>query len=78
MKRQMVSLILTFGMLASLITAAPDAPTVQTQIAAMSVGTNIELRLKNKEKLRGAKRKRFGQRLHAGQSEVGGSRGCVQ
>lgn len=55
MKRQMVSLILTFGMLASLITAAPDAATVQTQIAAMSVGTNIELRLKNKEKLRGAR-----------------------
>jgi len=55
MKRQMVSLILTFGMLASLITAAPDAATVQTLIAAMSVGTNIELRLKNKEKLRGAR-----------------------
>ena len=55
MKRRIVSLILTFGMLASLITAAPDAATVQTRIAAMSVGTNIELRLKNKEKLRGAR-----------------------
>jgi hypothetical protein len=55
MKRQIVSLVVAFGMLASLITAAPDAATVQAQIASMSVGTNIELQLKNKEKLRGAR-----------------------
>ena len=53
--RQIVSLILSFGMLAQLTMAAPDTPTVTSQIAAMSVGTNIELHLKNKERLRGAR-----------------------
>jgi hypothetical protein len=53
--RQIVSLILSFGILAQLTTAAPDVPTVTTQITAMSVGTNIELRLNSKERLRGAR-----------------------
>jgi hypothetical protein len=53
--RQALSLILTFGMLTSLTMAAPDTAGVTTQINAMSVGTNIELRLKTKEKLRGAR-----------------------
>ena len=53
--RQALSLILTFGMLASLTMAAPDTAVITSQILAMSVGTNIELRLMTKEKLRGAR-----------------------
>jgi hypothetical protein len=35
--------------------ASPDIPSVTTQIVAMPLGTNIELRLKNKEKHRGSR-----------------------
>jgi hypothetical protein len=51
--RQTLSLILTLGMLPCCVKA--DTPAVNAQIAGMALGTNIELRLKNKEKLRGAR-----------------------
>jgi hypothetical protein len=51
--RQAVSMSLTFLMLARL--AQADTASVTTQITAMSLGTNIELRLKNNEKLHGAR-----------------------
>jgi hypothetical protein len=42
-------------MLAGLVSAKPDTATLTTQIVAMPQGANIELRLKNKERIRGAK-----------------------
>jgi hypothetical protein len=51
--RQTLSIALAFLMLTRL--APADTSTVTSQITAMSLGTNIELRLKNKEKLHGAR-----------------------
>ena len=51
--RQVFSLILTLGMLPCSVKA--DTPALSAQIAGMALGTNIELRLKNKERLRGAR-----------------------
>jgi hypothetical protein len=42
-------------MLTRLASAAPDTASIRTQIAGMPVGTSIELRLKDKQKLRGAR-----------------------
>ncbi|HEV1285731.1 MAG TPA: hypothetical protein VNU44_10480 [Bryobacteraceae bacterium] len=53
--RQILSLTLTMAMLTGLASATPDTAILTTQIVAMPQGANIELRLKNKEKLRGAK-----------------------
>jgi hypothetical protein len=47
--RQLLSLILVLG------TLKADTAAVSTQIAAMPQGARIELRLKTKEKLRGAR-----------------------
>jgi hypothetical protein len=53
--RQALSVILTLAILPGFAAAAPDTSSVTTQITAMSVGTNIELHLNNKERLRGAR-----------------------
>ena len=53
--RHVLSLVLAVEILTRLAVAGPDAPSVKTQIVGMSVGTNIELRLKNKQKMRGAR-----------------------
>ena len=53
--RQAFSLLLTFGMLARLSTAAPDTTALTAQIVAMPLGANIEIRLKTKQRLRGAR-----------------------
>jgi hypothetical protein len=50
-----MSLILTLVLLPPFAAAAPDATTLTTQIVAMPLGTNIEVRLKTKQKLRGAR-----------------------
>jgi hypothetical protein len=51
--RQVLSVILTFAIVARLAPASPDTAAVTAQIAAMPLGAHIELRLKNKQKLRG-------------------------
>jgi hypothetical protein len=51
--RQALSVILTFAMLPHFASAAP--PTIAEQVAAIPQGTRIELRMKTKEKFRGAK-----------------------
>jgi hypothetical protein len=53
--RQLLSVVLLLGILTRSVPAAPDTATVTTQIAAMPLGTNIELRLKNNQKIRGAR-----------------------
>jgi hypothetical protein len=53
--QRILSVILTFGMLANYTTAAPDVAAVKRQIAGMSIGKKIDLRLKTQEKLRGAR-----------------------
>ena len=53
--RQALSLFLMFGMLARLSSAAPDTTALTAQIVAMPLGANIEIRLKTKQRLRGAK-----------------------
>jgi hypothetical protein len=53
--RHVLSLVLAVEILTRLAVAGPDAPSVKTQIVGMSVGTNIELRLKNKQKMHGAR-----------------------
>jgi hypothetical protein len=42
-------------MLTHLAYAAPDTASIRTEILGMPLGTSIELRLKNKQKLRGAR-----------------------
>jgi hypothetical protein len=42
-------------MLTRLASAAPDAASVKTEIVGMPVGTSIEIRLSDKQKLRGAR-----------------------
>jgi len=49
--RQLISVILVFGILTSSVQA--DTPNVASQISGIPQGGPIELRLKNKEKLRG-------------------------
>ena len=41
--------------LTRVVLASPDTASIRTQIVGMPVGTNIELRLKDKQKLRGAR-----------------------
>ena len=53
--RQLLSLVLVSTMLARLASGAPDTDSVKAQIASMSSGTKIELRLKNNEKMRGTR-----------------------
>jgi hypothetical protein len=53
--RQILSVVLALAMLPRLAPAAPDTTSVKTQIVGMPLGTNIELRLKNKQKMRGAR-----------------------
>jgi len=42
-------------MLTRLAAAAPDTASIKTEIVSMPLGTSIELRLKDKQKLRGAR-----------------------
>jgi hypothetical protein len=42
-------------MLTRVALAAPDTASIRTQIVGLPVGTNIELRLKDKQNLRGAR-----------------------
>lgn len=53
--RQALSVIVTLAILTRLAEAGPDTATIVTQISGMPVGTNIELHLKNAQKLRGAR-----------------------
>jgi len=53
--RQVLSLILVLGVLTRSAAARPDTASVATQIVAMPMGASIELRLKSKEKIRGAR-----------------------
>jgi hypothetical protein len=53
--RQLLSVIMTLALFARSAVAAPDATALITQIVAMPLGTNIEVRLKTKQKLRGAR-----------------------
>jgi len=53
--RQILSAVLVFGVLIQSAAASPDTASVTAQIAGMPLGTNIELRLKNKLKVHGAR-----------------------
>ena len=53
--RQIASIVLVLTMLIHVAWAAPDADSVRTQILAMSLGTRMELRLKNEQKISGAR-----------------------
>ena len=53
--RKTISLALVLLMVTHLVPAAFGAESVASQITAMPTGTNIELRLKNKQKMRGAR-----------------------
>jgi hypothetical protein len=53
--RQVLSVILTFAIVARLAPASPDTARVTAQIVAMPLGANIELRLKTKQKIRGSR-----------------------
>jgi hypothetical protein len=53
--REVLSVIMTLALLPRFAVAAPDTNTLTTQIGAMPLGTNIEVRLKTKQKLRGAR-----------------------
>ena len=53
--RHTLSLLLAMLMLAHLGPASFAAETIKTQIAAVSLGAPIELRLQNKQRLRGAR-----------------------
>lgn len=53
--RQLLSLVLVLGILTKSAAAGPDTASVTTQITAMPLGSNIERRLKNKQKMRGAR-----------------------
>ncbi len=52
---QVLSAVLILGVLIQSAVASPDTASVTTQIVGMPVGTNIELRLKNKQIVRGAR-----------------------
>ncbi len=56
--RKQIRPLITIGsilMLTRLASAAPDTASIRTQIIGMPVGTSIELRLKDEQKLRGAR-----------------------
>ncbi len=53
--RKALSAVLALGVLIQVAGASPDASSVTTQISGMPLGTNIELRLKNKQKIHGAR-----------------------
>ena len=53
--RRALSIVLSLVMLTGLASAAPDATSIRTQIAGMQLGANMELHLKNKQVLRGAR-----------------------
>ena len=53
--RQVLSLVLALGMLTHLAAAGPDTASLTAQIVGMPLGANIELRLKNNQKMRGAR-----------------------
>ena len=53
--RKTISLALTLLMVTHLLPAAFGAESVASQITAMPTGTNIEIRLKNKQEMRGAR-----------------------
>lgn len=50
-----VTAIVSILMLTGLASAAPDTAAIKAEIMRMPVGTGIELRLKDKQKLRGAR-----------------------
>jgi hypothetical protein len=53
--RQALSIILLVGIFLQLAAAGPDTAGLTTKITGMPLGSTIELRLKNKEKLRGSR-----------------------
>jgi hypothetical protein len=53
--RQVLSLILALVILPRTAVAGPDTASVTAQVVGMSLGTNIEVRLKNKLTMRGAR-----------------------
>jgi len=53
--RQILSLVLAIGLLGQMSPAAFAAENVTSQITGMPLGTNIEVHLTNKQKVRGAK-----------------------
>jgi hypothetical protein len=53
--RQILSLVLVLGVLIQSAAARANTASVTTQIVGMPLGTNIELRLKTKQKMRGAR-----------------------
>ncbi len=53
--RQVLALVLTFLLLPRFVAAGPGTDGITTQIAGMPLGTNIEVRLKTKQRLRGAR-----------------------
>jgi hypothetical protein len=53
--RQALSVILTLTILSRLAPASPNTASLTAKIVAMPLGANIELRLKSKQKIRGAR-----------------------
>jgi hypothetical protein len=53
MMRQALSVILALAIVAPVGSGGPDTPSVTTQVLAMPLGTQMELRLKTKERIRG-------------------------
>ena len=53
--RSTVSLVLAFVFLARFVSAAPDGGGIAAQITRISSGTRIEVRLRDKHKLRGTR-----------------------
>ena len=53
MMRQALSVILAFAIVLPVASAGPDTVSVSTQVLAMPLGTQMELLLKTKERIRG-------------------------
>ena len=53
--RRTLSLVLSLVILTGLASAAPDAASIRTQIVETQLGANIELHLKNKQRVRGSR-----------------------
>jgi hypothetical protein len=53
--RQLLSLVMVLGILTESAGADPDTASVRAQIVAMPLGSNIELRLKNGQRVHGAR-----------------------
>lgn len=53
--RQALSFILTLAIVTRFASAVPDTATITTKIAGMPMGANVEVRLKDKQKLRGSR-----------------------